>query len=46
MEIIIELKTGRRVRVVLPEDKAISSDQLAIMVKWASEGKAATLALD
>jgi hypothetical protein len=46
MEIIIKLKSGRRVRIVLPNDKAVSSDQLALMVKWASEGKSAELALD
>lgn len=46
MEIIIKLENGRQVRVVLPEGKAVSSDQLAVLVKWAREGKSAELALD
>jgi hypothetical protein len=41
MTIEIRLKSGRIVRITLPADIAVSSEQLGIMMRWAIEGKSA-----
>jgi hypothetical protein len=41
MEIIIKLNSGRVVRASLPPGSVVSSDQLAVLSRWAAAGKPA-----